>query len=98
MNWFFGYAVINDVLEISEPRELDSREEADLVGAWPGLFTQGPFASERQAREEMSKTKLMTRNGRHGTCVDCPRVHGEVYPELCKFTARYDHNLHKPVG
>ena len=34
------------------------------------------------------------RNGRWGTCVDCPRdSDGKHYPEFCKFTNRYDHHL-----
>ena len=33
------------------------------------------------------------RNGRWGTCVDCPRdSHGLAYPEFCRHTDRYDHH------
>ena len=35
-----------------------------------------------------------SRNGRWGTCVDCPRdVDGHVYPEFCKHTERGDHHF-----
>ena len=35
-----------------------------------------------------------SRNGRWGTCGDCPRdVDGAVYPEFCHYTYRYDHHL-----
>jgi hypothetical protein len=35
-----------------------------------------------------------SRNGRWGTCVDCPRdSQYRVYPEFCKETKRYDHQL-----
>jgi hypothetical protein len=34
------------------------------------------------------------RNGRWGTCVDCPRdTNGQPYPEFCKETDRHDHRL-----
>lgn len=34
------------------------------------------------------------RNGRWGTCVDCPRdSDGRAYPEFCIYTIRYDHQL-----
>lgn len=34
------------------------------------------------------------RNGRWGTCVDCPRDNdGNAYPEFCTNTQRYDHQL-----
>ena len=34
------------------------------------------------------------RSRRWGTCGDCPRDgNGEVFPELCPHTGRYDHNL-----
>jgi hypothetical protein len=34
------------------------------------------------------------RNGRWGTCVDCPRdTNGRAYPEFCEYTERYDHKL-----
>jgi hypothetical protein len=35
-----------------------------------------------------------SRIGRWGTCVACPRdTDGHVYPEFCRYTDRYDHNL-----
>lgn len=41
-----------------------------------------------------SRAELLARNGRWGTCVDCPRdAKGRAFPEQCKFTNRYDHNL-----
>lgn len=34
------------------------------------------------------------RNGRWGTCCDCPRdTDGSAYPEFCKHTHRSDHHL-----
>ena len=33
------------------------------------------------------------RNGRWGTCVDCPIIEGKRYPELCVNTTRGDHTL-----
>lgn len=34
------------------------------------------------------------RNGRWGTCAGCPRdTLGNVFPEFCEFTKRYDHQL-----
>lgn len=33
------------------------------------------------------------RNGRWGTCGDCPEGHGQFYPEFCVNTDRYDHKL-----
>lgn len=40
-----------------------------------------------------SRNQLLIRNGRWGTCVSCPREDGEVFPEKCEHTKRYDHNL-----
>ena len=35
-----------------------------------------------------------SRNGRWGTCADCPRdSENNAYPEFCKNTKRYDHLL-----
>lgn len=36
---------------------------------------------------------VFSRTGRWGTCVDCPRRDGEVYPEECENSGRYDHAL-----
>lgn len=33
------------------------------------------------------------RNGRWGTCVDCPRLNGEAFPEQCRYSSRCDHQL-----
>lgn len=34
------------------------------------------------------------RNGRWGTCGDCPRDgDGKAYPEMCKYDTRSDHHL-----
>lgn len=34
------------------------------------------------------------RNGRWGTCSSCPRNgRGDVFPEYCDYTDRYDHQL-----
>ena len=35
----------------------------------------------------------MTQFMRIGTCASCPITDGQVYPEFCAFTNRYDHNL-----
>jgi len=37
---------------------------------------------------------MFARNGRWGTCVDCPHdVNGRYYPEFCVHTDRYDHKI-----
>lgn len=41
---------------------------------------------------------LCARNGRWGTCVECPRdEHGHAYPERCVHTRRSDHQLPSPM-
>jgi len=41
-----------------------------------------------------SRAELIARNGRWGTCSGCPRdAKGNVFPERCEFTNRYDHNI-----
>lgn len=41
-----------------------------------------------------SRAELIARNGRWGTCGACPRdAKGNVFPERCDYTDRYDHNL-----
>lgn len=55
MRWYFGFAEINGVMEWSEPREFDSREQADKIGAWPGLFTFGPYDSAGESREAIAR-------------------------------------------
>lgn len=49
----------------------------------------------RQALAEMSKHFVcFSRNGRWGTCGDCPRdTVGNPYPEFCVYTSRGDHKL-----
>ncbi len=48
------------------------------------LWISMPTARERQ----------IARNGRWGTCAACPRTSaGEVYPEFCTYSDRYDHQL-----
>ncbi len=38
--------------------------------------------------------RQLSRIGRWGTCGECPRDHqGNVYPEFCKNTDRYDHHF-----
>jgi hypothetical protein len=53
------------------------------------------FDIERRLRERHQAAFVMFgRNGRWGTCASCPRdVNGNVYPEMCEYTERYDHNL-----
>jgi protein gp37 len=52
----------------------------------------GPWLQPYWNAQELSR-----RNGRWGTCGDCPRDgEGNVYPERCKYTSRYDHQL--PTG
>lgn len=54
---------------------------------------------ERNARrvrllEFSPRLAQLSRNGRWGTCVACPKAgDGTVLPELCKNTKRYDHRL-----
>lgn len=54
MNWFFGYAEINGRMEVSEPRQLECAEDADRIGAWPGLFTSAPYDTESEARARIA--------------------------------------------
>jgi len=52
------------------------------------------MAKAKIHRDAKSGFLQFSRNGRWGTCGDCPRdSNGIVYPEFCKFTDRYDHNL-----
>jgi hypothetical protein len=38
--------------------------------------------------------QMFLRNGRWGTCMDCPRdSEGNGYPEFCSNTERHDHHL-----
>lgn len=48
----------------------------------------------RAVRENADFYRQFSRNGRWGTCVDCPRdVDHNAYPEFCVHTDRYDHQL-----
>ena len=45
-------------------------------------------------RERGDSFVQFSRNGRWGTCVDCPRDRElHAFPEFCPFTDRYDHQL-----
>lgn len=45
--------------------------------------------------KDYQASNQMIRNGRWGTCVDCPfDAAFAKHPELCENTDRYDHNLH----
>lgn len=59
---------------------------ASLAPIFRSEFTLGNVPGERPA--------LLARNGRFGTCADCPRDgEGRSLPEACRFTAEPDHNL-----
>lgn len=46
------------------------------------------------SRSVQQALRQLARNGRWGTCGDCPRDSGgETYPEFCIETMRYDHRL-----
>ncbi len=45
---------------------------------------------------DIIRDELILRNGRWGTCFDCKRLGGIIYPELCRNTNRADHNLPLP--
>lgn len=51
--------------------------------------------TERALRYHSGALQMFARNGRWGTCVECPQVGFGcmVLPELCKNTDRYDHHL-----
>src|SRR3989339_585547 len=66
----------------------------------------GKILEKNPKMEEHTKEQMkdqMTRNGRWGTCVDCPDAEGrkygdnrdmyKVFPEKCPNTDRYDHWL-----
>jgi hypothetical protein len=44
-------------------------------------------------REMAHHFRAFSRNGRWGTCGGCPRSGGDVFPEFCEYTDRYDHQL-----
>ncbi len=43
--------------------------------------------------ERHDHSELVRRNGVWGTCVECPRADGKIYPERCKNFDRPDHQL-----
>lgn len=46
------------------------------------------------SRELSQRFLQFSRNGRWGTCASCPHdTQGNVYPEFCCNTERYDHQL-----
>lgn len=53
---------------------------------------------DEQVRNALKETSdrfvQFSRNGRWGTCCDCPRdIAGRIYPEFCEHTKRADHHL-----
>jgi hypothetical protein len=49
---------------------------------------------EKAVRQTADNFRQFSRNGRWGTCADCPRDSlGAAYPEFCRETSRYDHAL-----
>lgn len=55
MDWFFGHAEIDGEMHITEPRQLESADEAERIGAWPGMFTSSPYESETEARKRIEE-------------------------------------------
>lgn len=50
--------------------------------------------TETALKRTAGHLRMFARNGRWGTCVDCPRdSEHNAYPEFCKNTERYDHQL-----
>jgi hypothetical protein len=52
--------------------------------------------TERALQATADNFRQFSRNGRWGTCADCPREHNDrrrAYPEFCVHTKRYDHLL-----
>ena len=48
----------------------------------------------RLSRKMQDSFLQFSRNGKWGTCVDCPRdTNRNVYPEFCEHRDRYDHCL-----
>lgn len=44
-------------------------------------------------RDDTSRNDQLIRNGRWGTCAECPTTNHKKYPENCKNYGRYDHNI-----
>jgi len=50
--------------------------------------------TQHALKQNAGRLRAFARNGRWGTCVDCPRDSEQnVYPEFCINTERYDHHL-----
>lgn len=50
--------------------------------------------TERALKSTAPHLRMFARNGRWGTCADCPRdSEGNTYPEFCPNTERTDHQL-----
>jgi tRNA(His) 5'-end guanylyltransferase len=78
--------------------QLFTRSKVEIIDLPPLRKVLDPakviFAKNIPEREDHhSRQELLLRNGRWGTCADCPRISGKVYPEHCQFTDRYDHLL-----
>lgn len=67
-----------------------------------GEYRRNPFAESinmTPATEQALKViapslRMFARNGRWGTCADCPvDREGNQYPEFCLNTERHDHHL-----
>lgn len=87
-----GETVPNPILTAGFDIELDAREY--IKSNIPDHYIAQVYEITATAlpADHHSRAELIARNGRWGTCVDCPRENGTVYPERCEFTARYDHN------
>ena len=61
-------------------------------------MTEFTEAQKRKIRDVLrhGHEELVRRNGVWGTCVECPRIDGKVYPEKCRNFNRYDHQI-KPA-
>ena len=67
-----------------------------LVNAMPKSWFndfQIPEAHLRYRKYNGDRFEQFRRNGRWGTCVDCPIIEGKSYPELCVNTTRGDHTF-----
>ena len=50
---------------------------------------------EHATKKIVDMLEQYARNGKWGTCVNCPIENDMTYPERCKFFKRYDHDLDK---
>lgn len=71
----------------------DIDAEAKLLAERARLGSTMIVDNPRWGPDHHSRDELIARNGRWGTCSGCPREGGKVYPERCKYTDRYDHQL-----